>query len=249
MTNEQSLESRESDYQGMALQELEYAKLEDFYGKTQTYKLDMLTPDRVSSAPRPLVLLIHGGGFVRPCTKRQFYIPILARYLTEKGYAVAAPDYPVYETEKDRNSGNAGMLIRKPARAVGCALDFLKKHAESFGLDGDRVAVMGGSAGGMTAFYAAAERKHAFRALVNLWGAPDPLPNVDGFPPVLSVHGTEDVLVPFEREKLVQDALSAAEVPHRLIALEGCGHTPIDRADVYMPEILKFLNAAFRDHQ
>lgn len=245
MANERYLESREQDYAGMTLREFDYGELEDFYRKKQRYRLDLLTAEQASAGARPVVLLIHGGGFVKPCTRRQFYIPTLARYLTGAGYAVASPDYPVYETEQDRDGSGNRMPVLRPARAVVTALDFLRANAGPLGLDPRRVAVMGGSAGGMTAFYAVEMRKGAFRALVNLWGAPEPIPDLHGFPPTLSVHGTSDAMVPYARELRLQDALAAAGVPHRLISLEGCGHTPIDEADAYMPAVLELLRAAF----
>lgn len=54
----------------------------------------------------------------------------------------------------------------------------------------------------------------------------EPLHHVDGrFPPTLLIHGTEDTDVPFEESERMAGALRRGGRPHRLLRLEGAGHT------------------------
>lgn len=45
-----------------------------------------------------------------------------------------------------------------------------------------------------------------------------------GDPPVLTFHGTYDILVPVQQARVLHEALNKAEVPNRLELLEGAGH-------------------------
>lgn len=123
------------------------------------------------------------------------------------------------------------------------AYSYLQENAEKFGLDPARVAIIGGSAGGLGAFYTIANYNDRYQAFINCWGAPEVLPCVENFPPVLSIHGTEDALVPYSLETAAQDALEAAHIRHELITLEGCGHTPLNKMDEFLPRMLHWLES------
>jgi acetyl esterase/lipase len=93
----------------------------------------------------------------------------------------------------------------------------------------------------MTAFYAIADYNDEYRVFVNCWGAPLIIPDLSRFPPTLSIHGTNDQLVAYERELPVQEKLTAANIPHQLLTLEGENHTPLGKYHVFLPEIQKLL--------
>lgn len=231
------------DYSGMELEEIPFCQMQDHYGHQQTYKLDLITPPQPAAQPRPCVLFIHGGGFTQPCDKRQAYISLFARALTREGYAVAAPDYPVFEDEAQRDAGGGEAAgARKAGEAVHLAYRYLQENAEPLGIAPERIALMSGSAGGMSGFYAISDYpQDGYRSFVNLWGAPAPLPPLDRFPPVLSVHGNQDLLVAYEREAPIQQELSRLGIRHELITLEGAGHTPLAQMDLFLPKILELL--------
>jgi acetyl esterase/lipase len=111
--------------------------------------LDIYTPAK-SGGPKPLVIYIHGGGWVggseRNAAAFQTFPDVLAD-LASRGYVVASLTY--------RLSGEA----RFPAAAqdVDAAIRWLKGHAVDYGIDKTRVAVWGGSAGGQLAALAAAD--------------------------------------------------------------------------------------------
>lgn len=232
------------DYTGMCLDELSFCTMKNYRGAEETYKMDLIRSAIPATQPQPVVLFIHGGGFLKPNDKRQAYISIFAKKLTESGYAVVSPDYPQFENEEQlAAAGGEKAGYAKAAEAIHNAYQFLQESCGNWNLDTSRIAIIGGSAGGMAAFYAISGYRDHYRAFVNCWGAPKILPDVHAFPATLSIHGTEDSLVPYSLEEAIQKAFVQQNVPHRLITLPGCGHTPLDKFTDFMPAILEWLNA------
>ena len=230
------------DYTGMSLTELEFGTLLDHRGKPQVYKLDLIPPPTLPEKPMPVVFFIHGGAFQQPCDKRQAYICLFARSLTEAGYAVVSPDYPLFDDAEDMkaNGGDAAGCA-KASEAVHVAYGYLQENAVRLHLDMDKVAIMGGSAGGMAGFFAIADWQDRYSAFVNLWGAPKEAPDLAKFPPTLSVHGTADKAVLYEWELPIQQRFEELHIPHELITLEGSGHTPLDHMEEFLPQTMKLL--------
>lgn len=230
------------DYSGMTLTELAFCEMEDHNGIRQTYKLDLITPPNRPAKPRPVVVFVHGGGFTQPCDKRQAYISVFARALTASGYAVVSPDYPIFDDETQLNAaGGETAGYDKAGEAIHRAYQYIAAHAEELELDVNRIAIMGGSAGGWASFYGIGNYTDRYRAFVNLWGAPEQFPDLAEFPPTLSVHGNADTLVPYQRELPIQEALEAHGIEHRFITLDGSGHTPLDRMGDFLPQVMALL--------
>ena len=105
------------------------------YGPGKSQAIDVYLPDE-GDGPFPLVVHIHGGGFAFG-DKRDSHMDA---YLTgiQQGFAVASVEY--------RLSGEAIF----PAAVLDCreAIRFLKEHAAEYKIDPDRIAPIGGSAGG-----------------------------------------------------------------------------------------------------
>ena len=239
-------EKYKPDYTGMALTELPFCEIENHTGAQQTYKLDLITSPKKPGKPRPVVFFVHGGGFIQPCDKRQAYISVFARTLTAAGYAVVSPDYPLFaDGAQLAAAGGEPAGYAKAGEAVHQAYRYIAEHAKELELNPERIAIMGGSAGGWASFYGIADHpEDRYRAFINLWGAPDRLPDLAGFPPTLSVHGNADLLVPYERELPIQEQLKAHGIRHSLITLDSSGHTPLDRMDDYLPQVMALLDSA-----
>lgn len=97
-------------------------------------KLDLYRPDDVDmDTACPVIVWIHGGGWFSGTKENPRGLEQVRR-----GYALASVEY--------RLSGEA----RFPAPLQDCkaAVRWLQGHAGEYGLDADRVAVWGGSAGG-----------------------------------------------------------------------------------------------------
>jgi acetyl esterase/lipase len=102
-------------------------------------KLDLFVPT-IRSKRAPLVVLIHGGCWISGTRKsygRQ------AIDLARRGYAAASIDYRLSEE------------AAYPAAIDDCraAIQWLGNHADDYGLDRTRIALLGGSAGGHLAEY------------------------------------------------------------------------------------------------
>ena len=115
-----------------------------------------------TAAPRPVVLLIHGGGY------REIYnlrpLGQMARSLTELGCAVWNIEY--------RRHGNGGDFPRM-FQDVAAAADHLRALAAEHPLDLQRIITMGHSAGGHLALWLAGRSR--IPAGSPLFG-PNPLP-------------------------------------------------------------------------
>jgi acetyl esterase/lipase len=101
-------------------------------GGHERQKLDLFVPP--GTAPRPLVAIIHGGGWKHGSKEN----PRALAELLEAGFAVASLNY--------RLSQHAVF----PAQLEDCkaAIRWLRAHATAHGLDPARIGVWGGSAGG-----------------------------------------------------------------------------------------------------
>jgi acetyl esterase/lipase len=102
--------------------------------QSKTQKLDLYLPNE-GSEPFPLIIEIHGGGFIMG-SKSESITPMLAGL--KRGYALASINY--------RLSGEATW----PAQIndVKTAIMFLRANAATYRLDPERFATWGSSAGG-----------------------------------------------------------------------------------------------------
>ncbi len=146
------------------IRDLEYAQV-----KGVSLKLDLYRPSAMPSAPMPLVIWVHGGGW-RNGTKAN----CPAAWLAAQGYAVASLDFRLLPEHP------WPAQIEDPI----AALRWLRKESGKYGLDAERSAAMGGSSGGhVVALWGTlplrAEDK--VKAVVDLYGPTDLLtmpPNV-----------------------------------------------------------------------
>lgn len=135
---------------------------EHVYGQfgAKKLKLDLYRAETAASR-QPLVVVIHGGSWNGG---NQRELPALNRYLASHGYAVAAIDY--------RHSPT--WHFPAPLEDVFSAIEFLKTHAAEFGIDADRIVLIGRSAGGQLALSAAyAQRDAAIRGVVAFYAPTD----------------------------------------------------------------------------
>jgi acetyl esterase/lipase len=214
--------------------------------------LDFYRPRRAGAAPRPCVILVHGGGWD---SGNRGEIAHFNHWLADGGYAVAAIDYrlaPKFQWPAQRDD-------------VLAAIAFLKSHPASLGIDATRLVLLGRSAGGqiaeavgytandpairgVIALYAPSDMTFAY---VNareddviksptlmrqyLGGTPDSarenyesasaLPRVGtSTPPTLLLHGENDTLV-WHRHSVRLDArLAECGVPHVFVSLPWATH-------------------------
>ena len=146
------------------IRDLEYAQV-----KGLSLKLDLYRPATKPSAPMPLVIWVHGGGW-RNGSKAN----CPAAWLAAQGYAVASLDFRLLPEHP------WPAQIEDPI----AALRWLRRESGKYGYDASRSAAMGGSSGGhVVALWGTlslpAEDK--VKAVVDLYGPTDLLtmpPNV-----------------------------------------------------------------------
>ena len=203
--------------------------------------------------PAPLVVLVHGGPWVRDTLD---FDPEV-QYLASRGYAVHQPNY--------RGSTGYAPEISRDHR-----FDFRRMHDDvtdatkallhSGLVDPRRVAIMGGSFGGYLALTGVAFEDDLYRCAVSVSGVFDwdalinskrygalpgeyeelrdnlgsdrqhfeqisPLAHVDHIHvPVLLAHGTEDYIVDIAQSQKLAAALGKCGVPYETFFRSGEGH-------------------------
>jgi len=114
----------------------------------EAQKLDLYLPEKAADKPLPLVVHIHGGGWIGGSKYPCAVAPMVLR-----GYAVASVEYRFSQKAKF------------PAQIQDCqaAIRWLRAHAEEYHLDAEHVGVVGGSAGGhLSSLVGTAGGKNAF---------------------------------------------------------------------------------------
>ena len=253
--------------------DLPYADQSDFQ------KLDLYLPQ--SKAPAPLIIWFHGGGFAvgdkismqrqdhSPRPKNpgrhgpyQIQVPDVAA-LTAKGYAVASVNYRL------------GLIMLTDAHAAladgKAAVRFLRANAAAYGIDPDRFAVWGNSAGGYmaailgvsgdqnTVFDDASSRyaktSPAVQAVIVWFGAEDRLPieelsiahylpGAKSLPPFMIANGDADPIISPEQARRLQNALAKAGAKSSLTILPGAGHEDPQYMLTQMQPSFDFLDRA-----
>lgn len=123
-------------------------------------KLDFVRP--AGDGPFPLVVGIHGGGWVMGSRKEFAEAQVL---LAKAGYAVASVQYrfaPKYQFPAQLDD-------------VTAAIRFLVANAKKYKLDPDRIGLAGGSAGGHLALMAGftPAKEYKIRCILNICGPTD----------------------------------------------------------------------------
>ncbi|RLS44212.1 MAG: hypothetical protein DWH81_01245 [Planctomycetota bacterium] len=190
----------------------------------KSLQLDAYLP--AGKVPVPAIVLLHGGGFTGGA--KGGYTGELARHLAAQGYAAFDIDY--------RLMGDLGpgatlpKAIEAAREDLAQAVEHVVANSKSYGIDPDRLAVGGGSAGAIAALLATYGEDRSARqptAVVSLWGGMYGQEKAikPGDPPVLLVHGTADKTVPFAHSESIATASRKAGVDAVLLRIENGGHT------------------------
>lgn len=118
------------------------------YGEAPTQAIDLFLPD--GDGPSPVVVLIHGGCWSTKTAARQ-QLRHLGADLAQRGIATWSIGY--------RRADEAGGGYPGTYRDVGVAIDRLREDAGRYRLDLSRTVLVGHSAGGHLALWAASRDK------------------------------------------------------------------------------------------
>lgn len=215
-------------------------------GKEENRLLDIYLPPDEAAAPYPTILWFHGGGYSMPNDKSQIYVWLLCEYLASKGYAGVSADYRLRRNPRVNMTG----AVRDAVDDGRMALEWLQARGPEYGLDTNRLAIGGGSAGGVLVANLVHDPERplsgdAAAAVLSLWGPPFSAEArffetvAAGAPPTLLLHGTEDPLVPFSTSEDFAAELTAAGLEAQLAPIDGGGHPPME----HMPQVFQAVEA------
>jgi len=257
------------------LSSLSYGHAVGLDGILQPQLLDIYRPPVLDTVvSRPLILFIHGGGFLSGSRIGGFGAWV-ATEMARRGYVAASIDYRL-GIDSGRTDADYRKAFLRAVQDVRAAIRFMKDRAVTFGVDTQQVFLMGSSAGAMAALGAAclspeeigasaADSPNGSSAMVqgiiNCWGAVTGLSLIGrGKTPVFSIHGDMDRTVPYDSSfawhgfrygslPIFQEALRLG-IPTGYLPFPGAGHTPVqdpEKRMVVLEEILPWLYA--RLHQ
>lgn len=129
-----------------------------YLGPDRKEKMDAYLPPDTFPRPRAAVIYIHGGGWSGG-SKGDRLSKEFCRALASQGYAAFSIDYLLNKTLKEPD-GKTTTNVAWPQNFIDCktAVRFIRKNATTFGVDPDRIAIMGASAGAHLAMLVAATK-------------------------------------------------------------------------------------------
>jgi acetyl esterase/lipase len=207
------------------------------YGPSPNNRLDIMQPRWIGHPPRAAVIVFHGGAWLFG-TRQDMRGRVCLPYLRQ-GFVVANVEYRL----------GAVLPAGEDAKR---AVEWLFAHVGTYGIDRQRVVVTGESAGANLALLAAFQSGTRPAAVVNFYGVTDLNAMLDnawvrrvlpadgmedaarraspvgyvrpGGPPVLSIHGLSDRVVPVEQTRELTEAVRSAGGDAAQFFIEGAGH-------------------------
>jgi acetyl esterase/lipase len=135
--------------------DVEYGTAPGLDGAPQSLRLDLYLPRGDTERDRPVALFVHGGGFAFG-DKQQGVSPALAEHFARLGYVAASANYRLLApggcsgaSSGDNRCSTAALEGIHDGQA---AVRWLRAHAAEHGIDPDRIAIAGESAGGVIAY-------------------------------------------------------------------------------------------------
>lgn len=214
-----------------------YGSAVDQQGNTVTLKLDVYRPTGDTITNRPAVVWVHGGGFSSG-DKTSPELVDEATTFAKKGYVNVSINYRL-STGCSASAPTASCVqaIIDAMHDAQAAVRFLRATAATYGVDANRIAVAGTSAGAITALDVGANPNDpgtsgnpgyssAARAAVSLSGAKILGREDAGDAAILLFHGTADTLVPYQWALNTLNEAKAAGLQAELTTWQGAGHVP-----------------------
>ena len=220
-------------------------------GSSKTLLLDVYQSGDACTAPRPAVVLIHGGGF-RTGSKTVGAFPDIAEDLADQGYVAISINYrlegddPVPSAEFTpylnafiTGGGGAGVPglvqvannISSAVEDAVTAIRWIETNASDRCVDVDRIALWGSSAGAVIAVnvayamddFSIDARKPA--VVIDYWGQLIFDDTIEaGDPPLLILHGDEDPTVRYDEALRLEAEALAVDLPHSFYTVLEAGH-------------------------
>lgn len=143
--------------------EIEIIKDIPFLGQDREEKMDAYLPKEKGGRPLPVVIWIHGGGWMTGSKSAARELNI-CRTLAENGYAAFSIDYKLGKQTEEKDGKEAVVTeVPWPQNIYDCktAVRYVRKEAKRFGIDPEKIAISGGSAGAHLALVVGLTADHA----------------------------------------------------------------------------------------
>lgn len=202
--------------------------------------LDIIEPTGDTLTKRPVMVLVHGGGFLEGSKADWGGEGGFAYDYTKSGYVTVPINYRLlrnrpFSLEPDFISDGVKMA-REDTMA---AIRWLRANATKYRLDPDKIIVNGYSAGAMTALYTAYDTANVgnsgtpgysskINGAVSMSGGmlQQDLAKIQvGEAPSLLFHGEKDSIVPIVWSKRVEGRLDAVGIYNETVYYPGTGHS------------------------
>ncbi len=203
--------------------DIQYGAAPDENGVTENLLLDLYQPAGDQQARRPAIVWVHGGGF-RNGSKANMAGD--ATTFARRGYVTVSINYRLRE-------GNIGQAIADAQHDAQAAVRWLRRFADQYRIDPNRIAIGGSSAGAITALWVANHSEDpgtsgnpGYRSDVGValsrsgfggWYSA-------GDPPIALFHGTADGTVPYQTAVDTCRNHRAAGNVCQLTTYQGAGH-------------------------
>lgn len=232
-------------------------------GTSSDRLLDIYLPKEKQKEKLPVLVYIHGGGFVDGSKDQR---TDFCSRLAAGGIAVIAINYRLYLKYNKIPGASCGanmskglpvsgtfhtglqQAIKTAAEDASLALVWIKKNAKKYNLDMNKVTLSGGSAGAITALYTSLCTKTPLKikSVVNMWGGVENNKQIlNPSIPVLTFHGDKDALISVDYAYSLHQFLEENNnKSSKLIILKGVGHGGPAQKQVlsqYMETILSFV--------
>jgi len=119
----------------------------NYLGGGRKEKMDLyLPPESAGDGPFPAVLIVHGGGW-HGGSKSAGREQNIGTTLAKAGFVCASIDYQLAD-KKEAFTDNLRQVWPGNVQDCMTAVRYLRERAEDYGIDGERIGAIGGSAGG-----------------------------------------------------------------------------------------------------
>ncbi|MCC7231849.1 MAG: carboxylesterase family protein [Bacteroidia bacterium] len=263
-----------------------YGSNTDANGAQVSLTLDVYEPAGDTLAMRPLIIWAHGGSFISG-TKNDNDVVTLSQHFALRGYVCASINYRL-GIPFPMNETNAQKAVFRAVQDMRAAVRFFRKDAAGpnvYKIDPSLIFCGGSSAGAFTALHLAylddtseipsqidttqmgglegnsgnPGFASTTNAVLNLCGA---LGNKTwmhpGDVPLLSMHGTQDQVVPYATDTIyllgvfpvmvvdgsysINEYANLIGVPNEMYTFYGAGHVPYAGNIQYMDTTIRFVS-------
>ncbi len=215
--------------------DIAYGQAIDEYGQPEMLYLDLYQPSGDTEPLRPAFVWIHGGGFTGGDKAGALDVEIATRF-AKRGYVTTSINYRLREGDYfEPDDPDLPQVILEAQHDAQASIRWLRANATAYGIDADRIAVGGTSAGAITSLFVTYNSgdpgdsgnpgyPSGTSACVDVSGATAVGLMDAGEPPVLVVHGTEDTRVPYSSALAIVARGAEVGIPVDFHSLEGIGH-------------------------